>query len=247
MPVPRHPLLQSAALPALVEVIPGPEADGAVMNELSDFCDVRLGKGVVRCKDTPNFIANRIGSFYGSTVTMTMEGDYTIEEVDALTGPLIGVPKSARFRSARHRRTRRLGVRGTETCMMLCRMTPGGNDFCRRRSCTDDRKGLDRRKDRARDSINASDRKKKSTHIDWKTLEYHPRAKVRLHPWTRARSDSHFAERMRKLGRRQGPRWVIPVERCSRLCFCIRRRRIPEISDRIVEIDRAMRWGYGHK
>ena len=51
------------------------------------------------CKDTPNFIANRIGCFFGATVhKLTAEGDYTVEEVDALTGPLIGLPKSASFR-----------------------------------------------------------------------------------------------------------------------------------------------------
>ena len=64
-----------------------------------DFCDRHLGKGVVPCKDTPNFIANRIGRFFGSTVQkLTVEDGYTIEEVDALTGPLIGLPKSASFR-----------------------------------------------------------------------------------------------------------------------------------------------------
>ncbi len=51
------------------------------------------------CKDTPNFIANRIGAFFGSTVQrLTIEHDLTIEEVDALTGPLIGLPKSASYR-----------------------------------------------------------------------------------------------------------------------------------------------------
>ena len=53
----------------------------------------------MRCKDTPNFIANRIGCFFGATIhKLTVEGDYTVEEVDALTGPLIGLPKSASFR-----------------------------------------------------------------------------------------------------------------------------------------------------
>ena len=63
------------------------------------FCDLHLGKGVVPCKDTPNFIANRIGCFFGAKVhKLTVEGDYTVEEVDALTGPLIGLPHSASFR-----------------------------------------------------------------------------------------------------------------------------------------------------
>ena len=83
----------------LVEVIPGPETTPELLAFVADYCDRRLGKGVVPCKDTPNFIANRIGSFFGSTVQMlTVEQDLTIEEVDLLTGPLIGLPKSASYR-----------------------------------------------------------------------------------------------------------------------------------------------------
>ncbi len=70
-----------------------------MLEVVEDFADRRLGKGVVRAKDTPNFIANRIGSFFGGTIAKTLvEDDYTIEEVDALTGPLIGLPNSASFR-----------------------------------------------------------------------------------------------------------------------------------------------------
>src|ERR1051325_601661 len=54
----------------LVEIIPGPETQPEVLAQVSDYCDRRLGKGAVRCKDTPNFIANRIGSFVGSTIQM---------------------------------------------------------------------------------------------------------------------------------------------------------------------------------
>src|SRR6476646_8463605 len=83
----------------LVEVIPGPATQPELLEFVSRFCDIHLGKGVVRCKDTPNFIANRIGSFFGGTVQkITVEDDYTIEEVDALTGSLIGLPNSASYR-----------------------------------------------------------------------------------------------------------------------------------------------------
>ena len=80
-------------------MIPGPETRPEIIAVSPDFCDRHLGKGVVPCKDTPNFIANRIGTFFGSTVQrLTVEHDLTIEEVDALTGPLIGLPKSASYR-----------------------------------------------------------------------------------------------------------------------------------------------------
>ena len=82
-----------------MELIPGPETDPAILADVEQFADRRLGKGVVRTKDTPNFIANRIGSFLGGTIGKAMvEEDFSIEEVDALTGPLIGVPNSASFR-----------------------------------------------------------------------------------------------------------------------------------------------------
>ena len=83
----------------LVEIIPGRDTRPEILAFISDFCDRHLGKGVVPCKDTPNFIGNRIGAFFGSTVQrLTVEHDLTMEEVDALTGPLIGLPKSASYR-----------------------------------------------------------------------------------------------------------------------------------------------------
>src|SRR6202166_846530 len=84
----------------LLEIIPTPEADQAAMDAISQFCDVRLGKGVVIAKDTPNFIGNRIGTFSVLNVMRLMqEMDLTIEEIDALTGQAVGWPPSATFRT----------------------------------------------------------------------------------------------------------------------------------------------------
>ena len=83
----------------LLEVIPGPETDRDLLEFVTEFGDRRLGKGVVPAKDTPNFIGNRIGFFLlGTIAKIAVEDGYTVEEVDALTGPLIGLPKSATFR-----------------------------------------------------------------------------------------------------------------------------------------------------
>ncbi|MQA31321.1 MAG: 3-hydroxyacyl-CoA dehydrogenase [Luteitalea sp.] len=84
----------------LVEVIPTPETGRDVVDRITDFAVRRLGKGVVVAKDTPNFIANHIG-LYGVIQTLRMldSGDYTIEEIDAITGPALGRPKSATFRT----------------------------------------------------------------------------------------------------------------------------------------------------
>src|SRR5580704_5284276 len=85
----------------LVEVIAGPKTSPEVLNTLSDFCDRQLGKGVVLAKDTPNFIANRIGTFSILNALKLMGSlGLTVEEVDACTGPVIGQPKSATFRTA---------------------------------------------------------------------------------------------------------------------------------------------------
>ncbi len=85
----------------LVEIIPGPKTSAEVLTTLADFCDRRLGKGVVVAKDTPNFIANRIGTYSMLNALRLMSTlGMTIEEVDACTGPAVGWPKSATFRTA---------------------------------------------------------------------------------------------------------------------------------------------------
>src|SRR6266702_7822126 len=84
----------------LLEIIPTPETDRTVLDAVTWFADVRLGKGVVVAKDTPNFIANRFGTFSVLNVMRLMqEMDLSIEEVDALTGQAVGWPKSATFRT----------------------------------------------------------------------------------------------------------------------------------------------------
>ncbi|WP_206880414.1 3-hydroxyacyl-CoA dehydrogenase/enoyl-CoA hydratase family protein [Alicyclobacillus mali (ex Roth et al. 2021)] len=84
----------------LLEVIPGRDTDPAIVEFMRDFGTERLGKGVVLAKDTPNFIANRIGT-YGLLVTVEemQKGGFSVEEVDAITGPALGRPKSATFRT----------------------------------------------------------------------------------------------------------------------------------------------------
>jgi 3-hydroxyacyl-CoA dehydrogenase len=84
----------------LLEVIPTKDTDEKVLSFMKTFGEDVLGKGVVEAKDTPNFIANRIGT-YGLLVTVQqmLKGGYSVGEVDSVTGPLIGRPKSATFRT----------------------------------------------------------------------------------------------------------------------------------------------------
>ena len=85
----------------LLELVKGPNTDDSVYNEISQLGQDTLGKGIVHAKDTPNFIGNRIG-VYGMAVTMNtaIEHGLTVEEVDKLTGTVVGRPKSATFRTA---------------------------------------------------------------------------------------------------------------------------------------------------
>ena len=84
----------------LLEVIPTPQTDPGVVESVIAFADRRLGKGVVVAKDTPNFIANHLGLFGVMQVFRALAtGEYTIEEIDAITGPAIGRPRSATFRT----------------------------------------------------------------------------------------------------------------------------------------------------
>src|SRR5262245_26442643 len=84
----------------LVEVIATPDTDRAIVDRIAAFADHRLGKGVVMAKDTANFIANHIGVYGVVSVLRALEsGEFTVEEIDAMTGPAIGRAKSATFRT----------------------------------------------------------------------------------------------------------------------------------------------------
>ena len=84
----------------LVEVIPTPDTDAAAVAEVSSFVNRQLGRGVVVARDAPGFIGNRIGLHgVASALVQLADGGYTIEEIDAMTGPAIGRPKSATFRT----------------------------------------------------------------------------------------------------------------------------------------------------
>jgi 3-hydroxyacyl-CoA dehydrogenase len=83
----------------LLEIIPTEDTDPAVVEFMSWFGEYRLGKGIVLCKDTPNFIGNRVAFGTGAfAMDYILKNGYTVDEVDAITGPLIGRPKTATFR-----------------------------------------------------------------------------------------------------------------------------------------------------
>ena len=224
----------------LVEIIPGPETRPEVLAFCTAFCDVRLGKGVAPCKDTPNFIANRIGCFFGATVQkLTLEGGYTVEEVDAITGPLIGLPKSASYRL--------IDIIGLDVWKHVIRnlheLAPGDPwrerfvvpEFLERmigRGWLGDKRGQGfYKREGPRKEIHA---------LDLQTLEYRPAQKVRFASADAARNVEDLPERLRMMltakDRAGDFLWKL-----FRDLFLYSAAVAPEISDRIVEIDRAMR------
>jgi 3-hydroxyacyl-CoA dehydrogenase len=230
----------------LMELIPGPETDTKILADVEQFADRRLGKGVVRTKDTPNFIANRIGSFLGGTIGKTMlDEDFTIEEVDVLTGSLIGVPNSASFRL--------LDLVGLDVWAFvgthLYDLVP--NDRWRERFLPLDfekhmieRKWLGDKTGQGFYKRVGKDREILA--LDWKTLDYQPLQKPRFAAVEAVRNIEDLGERVRTLLRSddRGARFLWKIL-SDLFLYCAEM--IPEIADRIVEIDRAMRWGYGHK
>jgi 3-hydroxyacyl-CoA dehydrogenase len=231
----------------LLELIPGPETDPTILDFVEHFADRRLGKGVVRCKDTPNFIANRIGSFLGATVQRAMvQGDFTIEEVDALTGSLIGLPNTGSFRL--------LDLVGLDVWAFvaenLYHAVP--NDPWRERFLMPEfhkrmmeRGWLGEKSGQGYYKRTGKGESREIWAIDWKSLEYHPAQKVKAASLDSARQIEDFPARLRMLVNNKDRYGEFLWQVFSDLCI-YSAAMVPEISDRIVEVDRAMRWGYAH-
>jgi 3-hydroxyacyl-CoA dehydrogenase len=245
----------------LLELIPTPETDKAAMDAVAHFGDVHLGKGIVYAKDTPNFIGNRIGTFSVLNVMRLMqEMDFTIEEVDALTGQLLGWPKSATFRTID---MVGLDILGHVVSNMTQNVTDERSDLKPPDSFTQmlQRQWLgDKTKGGFYKKVSGGEGKEdERLAIDWKTLEYRPRQKPKFAELEMARNVEDTGTRLRmllglpsrigksaaspasaqKTGKAGSFLWAALSELWT---YCANR--IPEISDSIVEIDRAMRLGF---
>lgn len=243
----------------LLEIIPTPEADPLAMEAVADFCSVRLGKGIVYAKDTPNFIANRIGCFSVVNIVRLMrEFDFSIEDVDALTGSAIGFPKSATFRTIDMVGLDVLGhvVRNAKRMAPVLAGVGGVQGMLDERGDLDLPPFYDQMVERKLlgDKTRAGFYKKERTPegekryaLDWKTLEYRPANRPKFPALEMAKTVESLGERVRMLtgfGERKADKageflWAALSE-----VFTYSANRIPEISDSVVEIDRAMRMGF---
>jgi 3-hydroxyacyl-CoA dehydrogenase len=216
----------------LLELIRGADTLPEVAEFVKGFAERRLGKGVVECKDTPNFIGNRIGSFVGAVVhRLTVEGDYSIEEVDLLTGPLIGMPKSASYRlldivgiDVWAHVTKNLGE--SELIPFLMELV--------NRGWLGDKTGQGCYKKLPSGEILV---------LDWKTFEYQPLQKPKFPSTEAARNIESLPERLRFLVAAQDRAGEF-VRTLLHETIAYSRAKLPEIAYAAEDIDKAMRWGY---
>ena len=241
----------------LLELIPTPDTDRALFDAVAWFSDVRLGKGIVHAKDTPNFIGNRIGTFSVLNVMRLMqEMDLTIEEVDALTGTPVGWPKSATFRTIDlvgldilgHVVSNMTGAGQTSSAPLDERSDLRLPDFYKQML---ERKMLgDKTKGGFYKRSKGADGKEDRLALDWKTLEYHPRQKPKLPALDMAKNVEDTAARLRMLlglegsGPQKGDKAGAFLWTALSDLWTYSANRIPEISDTVVEIDRAMKLGF---
>ena len=235
----------------LLELIPTPDSDRSLIDTVAHFCDVQLGKGVVFAKDTPNFIANRIGTFSVLNVMRLMqEMDLSIEEVDALTGPAVGWPRSATFRTIDLVGLDILGhvvsnmtqnVRDERSDLQI----PGFfRQMLERKWLGDKTKGGFYKKVKSGDG---GDDERLA--LDWKTLEYHPRQKAKFAALDMAKNVDDTGARVRMLlgdagAAQKADKAAAFVWSALADLWTYSANRIPEIADSVVEIDRAMRLGF---
>jgi 3-hydroxyacyl-CoA dehydrogenase len=210
------------------------------------FLDERLGKGVVVAKDRPNFIANRIGTF-GALVTIQamLEDGYSIEEVDKITGPAVGRPKTATFRTfdlvgldVLAHVVKNLGENLPEDPERAMFVMPEfvGKMIGRGLLGNKTKAGFYRRQKGEAD-------KREIWTLDTATLDYRPAQKVKIPSLEMAKNIEDTAERIKTLVWSKDRAGTFLWKTFSRT-LCYAADRIPEIADTVVEIDRAMQWGF---
>ncbi|MBK9155023.1 MAG: 3-hydroxyacyl-CoA dehydrogenase/enoyl-CoA hydratase family protein [Chloracidobacterium sp.] len=231
----------------LVEVIPGSKTDGEIACKMSGFLDRRLGKGVVPAKDRPNFIANRIGVFgMMATIHEMIAMGFTPTEVDQMTGKAIGHASSATFRTS--------DLVGLDvTAHVTNNLYPAVPDDEDREvfkipeliQTVLDKKLLgDKTKGGFFKKSTDADGKRVILELDLNTFEYKPQEKTKFASLDAAKGIEDIPSRVKKLvwgDDRVGEFLWKTSSRVSRYAA----NRIPEIADTIVEIDNAIKWGFG--
>lgn len=224
----------------LLEVVPGPKTKAEVVDRMARFGEF-LGKGIVYGKDTPNFVANRIG-VYGIMATMKamVDDGFTIEQVDKIVGKPMGRPKSAAFNTC--------DIVGIDTMVHVAQN-------CYDSLPNDEARDIFQMPDFVRELVKegrlgrksgAGFYKKEGKEIlvyDYKTKEYRSQEKVRYESLGAVRNIEDPGERLKALVNGQDDAAKL-AWKLTALTLTYSARRLGEIADDIVNIDRAMRWGF---
>lgn len=234
----------------LLEIIPTEDTDPKIVEDVREFGERVLGKGGVIAKDTPNFIGNRLGSFSGmNSIRYIFENGFGIEEVDALTGPLIGRPKTATFRL--------LDQVGLDIAIgvaeNLYELVP--EDESRERLKVP--KPLKEMQERNLLGLKTGSGFYKRTRRDGKTVfdvlnletfEYEPPQNPEIPLAEEAKKQGDLGARLRYIMSRADEDRHAKMLRDTILPdLAYASRRVPEISDTLEDVDHAMEWGFGHE
>ena len=231
----------------LVEVIPGSKTSGEIACKVSGFLDQRLGKGVVPAKDRPNFIANRIGVFgMMATIHEMIAGGFTPTEIDQMTGKAIGHASSATFRTSdlvgldvtAHVTTNLYPAVPDDEDRDVFQLPDLIKTLLEKKLLGDKTKGGFFKKSKDAEG------KRVILELDLNTFEYKPQVKTKFPSIEAAKGIEDNAKRVKALvwgDDRVGEFLWKTTSRVSRYAA----NRIPEIADTIVEIDNAIKWGFG--
>jgi 3-hydroxyacyl-CoA dehydrogenase len=226
----------------LLEVVPTPDTAQEIVERVSWFADHRLGKGVVIAKDTPNFIANHIGLYGLVRILAELEsGEFTIEEIDAITGPALGRPKSATFRTVDiagldvlAHVARNLTDRLTDPAVRRQFELPPFVQALIERGWVGEKAGQGFYKKAGADIQT----------LDPRALEYRPRQAAKLPALEAVQSIEGVGERVKALFLGQDPVGAFLRATLGRT-LVYAARVAPDIAHSIDDVDRAMRWGFG--
>ena len=237
----------------LVEVIPTPDTSPEVVEAVSHFLEYRLGKGVVPAKDTPNFIANRLGFGSGAfALDYIVNNGYTVEEVDAITGPIIGRPKTATFRL--------IDLVGIDVWEHVGRnLAPAiphdqlalpylNSERANSLIHTMVEKGWLGNKSRQGfyKEVKQADGKKEFWALNLQSMDYEAPTKVRFESIGQAKDIENLGARLKIILAAQD--WAGQLARAlTYQSLAYASHCIPEIADDPHPIDDAMRWGFGHE
>lgn len=243
----------------LLEIIPANDTDAEVVEFFSWFGEYRLGKGIVLCKDTPNFIGNRVAFGTGAfAMDYILKNGYTVDEVDAVTGPLIGRPKTATFRL--------IDLVGLDVWdhvgRNLAPLIPHdklGQEYLKAEapaklmSTMLERKWLGNKTKvgfykevRGEDGKNPQGASREFWSLDLNTLEHVPPTKPRFDSVKAAKDVEGLGERLKVLLAAEDKAANL-VKALTYQSFQYASSIIPEVADTVKPIDDAVRWGFMHE